>query len=89
VGKKKVLLTRLWSGHQAGEVVEEDAPCADSMVRKGYGVPYEEPKRVKQSRPASPKPQSHGPAVETADSTSPAAAETAEVTPRPFGKRGD
>lgn len=41
---KKVLLTRKWSGHEAGELIEEQDYTADSMIRKGYGVSYKEPK---------------------------------------------
>ncbi len=34
---KRILLTRLWAGHPAGEIVEEQDFTVDSMVRKGYG----------------------------------------------------
>jgi hypothetical protein len=85
--KKKVLLTRLWDGHAAGEVVEEDAPCADSMVRKGYGIPYEEPKKPKSTKNRDVEGPGKGPRVETADAQP--AVEQAVVTPKIGGKRGD
>lgn len=78
--KKKIRLTRLWAGHQPGEIVEEDAPCADSMIRKGYGVEYKEPERKK-------KPFGRGPAAETAVVNP--VAERAVVTPQTGAKDGD
>lgn len=41
---KKVRLIREWSGHQAGEIIEEWTVTADSMIRKGYAVAYESPR---------------------------------------------
>jgi hypothetical protein len=63
---KKVLLTRQWSGHAAGEIVEEWEVTADSMIRKGFGTEYREPPRRR-------------PRAETADA--PPVAETADATP--------
>lgn len=34
---KRILLTRMWDGHPAGEIIEEADFTVDSMVRKGYG----------------------------------------------------
>jgi len=84
--KKRVLLTRLWSSHQPGEIVEEDAPCADSMVLKGYGtiVTRRPPAKPVPEPPAetaaSPELGAKGPEVETTDA--PPVAETADVTPQ-------
>lgn len=80
--KKQVLLTKVWDGHQPGEVVEEDAPCADSMVRKGYGIPYR-PTRAESTGKAKNK----GHVVEIADARP--VAETADMTPRAPESAGD
>jgi len=68
---KRILLARKWSGHEAGEIVEEQDFTVDSMVRKGYGVEIAPP-RV--------KPRGRGPAAETA--VAPPAAETMDATPQ-------
>ena len=71
---KKILLTRKWSGHEAGEIVEEWEVTVDSMIRKGYGQEY---------KPKPPRPETStnkGPEVETMVTEPPA--ETAEVRPR-------
>jgi len=76
---KKVLLTRAWSGHEPGEIITEWEVTADSMIRKDYGIPYEEPK----PQPARPQREvvlPRGPTVETADA--PGAAEAAVVSPQ-------
>jgi hypothetical protein len=60
---KKVLLTRDWSGHAAGEIVEEWVVTADSMIRKGYGQEYHEPRgQMRQPKAETADAQ---PAIET------------------------
>lgn len=74
---KKIQLIREWSGHQAGEIVEEQDFTVESMIRKGFGVPYEG-SRVK----SHPK----GPVVETTKAAP--AAETMDARPR-FGRTAE
>lgn len=76
---KKILLTKPWSGHQAGEVIEEWEVTVDSMIRKGYGTLYEDPKPRKLEREIV-TPQPRGPFAETADARG--AAEQAVVSPQ-------
>jgi hypothetical protein len=71
--KKRVLLTRKWSTHEAGEIIEEDAPCAESMIRKGYGVPYT-------ARAAKKDKNAKGPVAETETLTP--ESETADARPQ-------
>lgn len=80
--KKRILLTRKWDGHDAGEIIEEADYTVESMIRKGYGTPYVEPKSSKVEREVV---LPRGPVVETADL--PGAAEAAVVSPQ-IGARG-
>lgn len=94
---KRILLTRDWSGHKAGEIVEEWDKTVESMVRKGYGEIVtakdirekeraEAKARAEAEREAKEKAEKgKGPKVETADA--PPAAENAAVTPQ-AGKAG-
>lgn len=64
---KKVRLIRPWSGHAAGEIIEEWVVTADSMIRKGFAVAY--------------VPETHRtPMAETA--TAPSPPEAAVLTPQ-------
>ncbi len=87
---KWIQLDRPWSGHTAGETLEEQDYTVDSMVRKGYGHIVPAPKKAKAEQPPALQreiitPQPHGPEVETADAYG--AAEAAVVSPQ-IGKRG-
>lgn len=72
---KRICLTRLWDGHPAGEIVEEQDFTVDSMVRKGYGT------EITRQEPSRPRAKSgRGPKAETADANP--VAETADATPK-------
>ncbi len=77
MARKRILLTRLWDGHPAGTIVEEEDYTVDSMVRKKYGtiVP------AKPERPELPG----NPPVETAMLT--IVAETATAGPQASKRR--
>jgi hypothetical protein len=86
---KRILLTRQWDGHAAGEVVEEWVVTVDSMIRKGYGLEVKpEPKPARREPPApettvnSPR----GPVVETATAQGPP--EQAIATPQISKSKG-
>lgn len=82
---KKIRLTRPWSGHRAGEVIEEWEVTVASMIRKGYGTEYHKPKPAPAAEPLHPeKPGS--PPIEAAMLTP--AAETATAPPQAGKARG-
>lgn len=99
---KRILLTRDWSGHKAGEIVEEWDKTVESMVRKGYGeIVTAKDLREKERAEAKAKADAEREARERAEAEkaekgkgpqvetadAPPAAENAAVTPR-TGKAG-
>ena len=73
---KRILLTRKWSGHEAGEIIEEQDFTVDSMIRKGYGTLYRGPQPSAAQKLEVPG----SPPIETAMLTPPA--ETATTGPQ-------
>ena len=75
-----VELSRLWDGHEAGEVVTVEDYTARSMVKKGYG------KLVKRRAKTAVPPVERRPQVETAEARP--TGETMEATPAVKGTTG-
>lgn len=66
---KRIKLVRPWSGHAAGEVIEEADFTVDSMVRKGYGIELPAAKPIKAKAGKGPPAETAmlKPGIETED----------------------